>query len=283
MQATRSDGSAIAFELFGDRAGAPLLLCHGLADSRRSGRILDTTGRNLGLLVIAPDRPGVGLSDARRLHRVVEWVEDAVAVLDALGLDAAAVMGVSGGGPFAAACAAALGSRVRGLVLVSSLGMVKWGTGGMAAGERLSLAVAQRLPGFGGWFLGRLAQLARRSPRLFIEVVTIELPDVDRDALRDGEERAVLIDSYREAFRRGSAGVAQDLRLLTRPWGFELGSIRVPTWVHHGEADTTVPPEHARRFAKAIPDARLRLHPNHGHFSLLPGVVHETLIDVRDL
>ena len=73
----------------------------------------------------------------------------------------------------------------------------------------------------------------------------------------------------------------RDARLGAR--GFELGSIRVPTWVHHGEADTTVPPEHARRFAKAIPATRLRLHPRHGHFSLLPGAVQETLIDVRDL
>jgi pimeloyl-ACP methyl ester carboxylesterase len=213
----------------------------------------------------------------------VDWVHDAAAVLDALGLASAAVMGISGGGPFAAACAAALPSRVRCLVLVSSLGMVEWGTDGMASGERVSLAVAQHVPGFGGWFLGRLAQLARTAPRLFIKIVTIELAQVDRDALQQGEECDVFIESYREAFRRGSAGAAQDLRLLTRPWGFALGSIRAPTWVHHGEADTTVPPEHAERFASAIPTARLQLHPGHGHFSLLPHAVRQTLVELRDL
>jgi pimeloyl-ACP methyl ester carboxylesterase len=43
----------------------------------------------------------------------------------------------------------------------------------------------------------------------------------------------------------------------------------VPTSVHHGEADTTVPAEHARLYAEAIPGAQLHLHPGHGHFSIL--------------
>jgi pimeloyl-ACP methyl ester carboxylesterase len=63
--------------------------------------------------------------------------------------------------------------------------------------------------------------------------------------------------------------VAQDLRVLTRPWGFELGAITVPTSIHHGQADTTVPSQHARLLAEAIPGARLRLYPGHGHFSIL--------------
>lgn len=278
--ARRADGGRVAVELAGDVGGAPLLVCHGLADSRRCVRLLDQAARALGLLVLAPDRPGVGLSDLRLLERVFDWVEDVVVVLDALGLDRTGVLGISGGGPFAAACAAALPERVRGLALVSSLGLAGWGSGGMAAGERFALALATRAPSFGGWFLERLALLARRSPRRFLEIATLELPTVDRLALRRAEQRQAFIDGYLEAFRRGRAGVTQDLRILTRPWGFDLSSIRVPTCVHHGDADTTVPPEHARRFAQAIPSARLRLHPRHGHFSLLADAADELLTDL---
>ena len=71
-----------------------------------------------------------------------------------------------------------------------------------------------------------------------------------------------------EAFRQGSGGVAQDLRLLTRPWGFGLGEVGVPTEIHHGSVDTTVPLDHARRFAASIPHARLQIYPGHGHFSI---------------
>ena len=81
--------------------------------------------------------------------------------------------------------------------------------------------------------------------------------------------REAFLAGYTEAFRRGSAGVAQDLRVLTRPWGFELGSIQAPTSIHYGDSDTTVPPEHARLFAEAIPGAQLQLHPGQGHFSIL--------------
>jgi pimeloyl-ACP methyl ester carboxylesterase len=139
----------------------------------------------------------------------------------------------------------------------------------MATGERLSLEVARRAPAFGGWFLGRLAALARANPRLFLRVATSELPGADRRAMGEPGMRDAFLANYTEAFRRGTQGVAQDLRVLSQPWGFQLAAIRVPTSVHHGEADTTVPAEHARLYAEAIPGARLHLHPGHGHFSIL--------------
>jgi pimeloyl-ACP methyl ester carboxylesterase len=237
----------------------------GLADSRLSAHLFAPAARELGLRVVAPDRPGTGGTDPRRLRRLADWAEDAALVLDALGADSAALLGVSAGGPFAAACAARVAGRVRSLTLVCPLGPPGWPTRGMAPGERLSLGIARHAPGFGGWFLGRLAALARRSPRFFLRVATSELPGVDRRALARPGLRDSFLANYTEAFRRGSRGVAQDLRVLTRPWGFELGSIRVPTVIHYGDADTTVPPQHARLFADAIPGARLQLHPGHGH------------------
>jgi pimeloyl-ACP methyl ester carboxylesterase len=266
----------IQVEVAGEQRAAPVLFCHGLADSRLSARLFGPAARELGLRVLAPDRPGTGGTDPRRLRRLADWAEDAVLVLDALGAGSAALLGVSAGGPFAAACAARIPGRVRGLVLVSPLGPPGWRTRGMASGERLSLEIARHAPGFGGWFLGRLAALARRSPRLFLRLATSELPGVDRRALAQPGLRDSFLANYLEAFRRGSGGVAQDLRLLTRPWGFEPGAIRVPTVVCHGDADTTVPPRHARLFADAIPGARLQLHPGHGHFSIL-GAAQEML------
>ena len=277
VRVKRADGGVIACELVGDRAGAPLLVCHGLADSRLSASLLEEPARRLGLLVIAPDRPGIGLSEPRRLERVADWVDDARVVLDALDVETVGLLGISGGGPFAAACAAGLPDRVRALVLAAALGMAAWGTRQMAQGERFSLAVAARVPAFGGWFLERLSALAAVSPDLFFRIVTAEFPPVDREALRDAHQRAAFVEGFREAFRSGSEGVGQDLRLLTRAWGFDLGAIRSPTFVHHGEADTTVSLDHARHFAQEIPGAVLRVHPHHGHFSILNAASEEML------
>jgi pimeloyl-ACP methyl ester carboxylesterase len=269
MEVRRADGSVIACVVVGEPGAAPVLLCHGLADSRLSARLFTRPVRELGLCVVAPDRPGCGRSDRRRLRRLVEWVEDAALVLDAVQADSAAVVGISGGGPFAAACAARLPGRVRSLMLISPLGLPGWSTPGMAPGERVALEIARHTPAFGGWILGHLAALARRSPRLFLRVVTSELPDSDRRALGQPGVRDSFLASYAEAFRRGSWGVAQDLRVLTRPWGFQLGSIQAPTLIHHGDADITVPLLHARLFAELIPGTRLHVHPGQGHFSIL--------------
>jgi pimeloyl-ACP methyl ester carboxylesterase len=269
MEVSRGDGSVIACEVVGAPGGAPVLFCHGLADSRLAVQFLGEVARELGLRIVAPDRPGVGGTDFRRLRRVADWAEDAVLVLDALGAGSAALVGVSAGGPYAAACAARMPGRVRSLTLVSPLGLPEWPTRGMASGERLSLEIARRAPAFGGWFLGRLASLARRSPELFLRLATSELPGADRHALEQPGMRESFVAGYLEAFRRGSGGAAQDLRVLTRPWGFELGSINVPTSIHYGDADNTVPPRHAQLFAEVIPGAELQLHPGHGHFSIL--------------
>jgi pimeloyl-ACP methyl ester carboxylesterase len=269
MEVRRGDGSVIAVEVAGKPDGVPVLLCHGLADSRLSAYQFSDVATELGLRVIAPDRPGSGGSDPRRLRRLADWAQDAALVLDALHVESAAVVGISAGGPFAAACAAAIPGRVRSLTLISALGPPGWPIGGMAAGERLSLQVARRAPAFGGWFLGRLAALARANPRLFLRVATSELPGADRRAIGEAGMRDAFLANYTEAFRHGNQGVAQDLRVLSQPWGFQLAAIKVPTSVHHGEADTTVPAEHARRYAEAIPGAELHLHPGHGHFSIL--------------
>jgi pimeloyl-ACP methyl ester carboxylesterase len=269
MEVRRADGRVIAVEVAGDPGGMPVLLCHGLADSRLSARQLRQEAGELGLRVIAPDRPGVGASDPRRLGRLADWVEDAALVLDGLQLGSAALLGISAGGPFAAACAAVIPGRVRSLTLISPLGAPGWPTRGMAAGERVSLQVSRHVPGFGGWFLGRLAALERGNPRLFLRIATSELPGADRRALGEPGMRDAFTASYAEAFRQGSQGVAQDLRVLARPWGFRLGAITVPTVVHHGDADTTVPLRHARLYAAAIPGAQLHVHHGDGHFSIL--------------
>ena len=269
MEVRRDDGSVIAVEVAGEQGGRPVLFCHGLADSRLSAQLFGPAAREWGLCLVAPDRPGIGRSDPRRLGRLADWVEDAALVLDAVAAGPAAVLGVSAGGPFAAACAARLPGRVSSLTLIAPLGAPGWPIREMAAGQRLALQAARRAPAFGGWFLGRLAVLARRSPRLFLRLATSELPGVDRRALAQPGMREAFLAGYTEAFRRGSWGVAQDLRVLMQPWGFEPGSIAVPASIHHGDADTTVPPRHARLFAGAIPGARLQLHPGHGHFSIL--------------
>lgn len=269
MELRTRDGRVIALEVVGDQDAKPVLFCHGLADSRLAALWLEPAARKLGLRLIAPDRPGTGRTDRRRLSQLADWADDAAFVMDALRVESAAVLGVSGGGPYASACAARIPARVSSLMLVCPLGLPDWPTAGMAQGERLSLALATRLPAFGGWGMSQLAALARRSPDTFLRLTATTQPEVDIRALQRADMRDTFLTCYLEAFRRGGWGVAQDLRLLTRPWGFDLGSVTAPTSIHHGDADTTVPIQHARLYAEAIAGSRLQIYPGQGHFSIL--------------
>src|SRR5438876_11433383 len=106
--------------------------------------------RELGLRLAARDRPGIGRTDLRPLRRLADWAEDAALVLDAAVAGPAALLGISAGGPFAAACAARLGGRVRSLTLIAPLGAPGWPARGMAPGQRLALPAARPAPAFGG-------------------------------------------------------------------------------------------------------------------------------------
>ena len=74
-----------------------------------------------GVRLIALDRPGMGLSDYQPRRTLVDWPDDVGQVAAALGLDRFAVLGISGGGPYAAACAWKLSERLTGAGIVSSL------------------------------------------------------------------------------------------------------------------------------------------------------------------
>src|SRR5207245_6259989 len=87
-------------------------------------------------------------------------------------------------------------------MLIAPLGTPGWPVRGMAPGQRLALQAARRAPAFGGWFLGRLAVMARRQPGLFLRLATSELPGTDRRALaQPGLREAFLAATARHSAR----------------------------------------------------------------------------------
>ena len=101
------NGRRLGFAEYGDPAGAVVFWFHGTPGGRRQfplhGR---RAADNLGLRVIAVERPGTHLSDPHRYETVAEWATDMAWVADSLGAERLAVIGLSGGGPYALACGA---------------------------------------------------------------------------------------------------------------------------------------------------------------------------------
>jgi pimeloyl-ACP methyl ester carboxylesterase len=91
--------------------------------------------------------------------------------------------------------------------------------------------------------------------------------EVDRAAV-SGEAAAWLAETFRESVRNGIWGWFDEERAFVRPWGFEVGEIRVPVAIWQGGQDRMTPPSHGAWLARAIPGARPHLLPDHGHLSL---------------
>lgn len=269
-QLTLRDGRRIGYAEFGAAGGRPILYCHGFPASRLDGRLGHEAALRLGLRLIAPDRPGYGLSDYQPGRRISDWPRDVLGLADGLSLDRFAVLGISGGAPYAVVSAAALAGRITAVGIVGGLGRVdlQENSARMNPFARLSFALARRTPRLSQLLNQGLAPVLRGSPHWMLKLLSGNLPPPDRKVLSDPATFAIFADAFREAFRQGGRGAALELTLLALPWETALESIRVPCHVWHGEQDTTVPVEMGRWLARSVPGCRASFFPEDGHFSL---------------
>jgi len=265
------DGRTLAAAEFGDPRGKPLFYFHGYPGSRLEARLGHAAAVKRGIRLIALDRPGFGRSDSRRGRRLSDWPDDVRAAADELGLGRFAVTGVSGGGPYAAACAAGLGDRLTGAGILCGLGpprSLRRGDG-MMWHNRLGLTLAARLPWLVRPALLAIGPLLPRLSGLAIANLERHVADCDRETLADPEVLETVTTAFREGLSRGGAGMAEDGLIFGREWDFDPAAIRVPVFLWHGEQDRIVPASMGRWVAAAIPGAKATYHPEEGHFSII--------------
>jgi pimeloyl-ACP methyl ester carboxylesterase len=243
------DGLSTNVLLAGD--GAPVLLVHGsgpgvsayaswrltipaLADRRR---------------VIAPDLPGFGSTERPAPPMVCDidrWTAHLIALLDALGVEWAAVVGIDVGGAVALRLAGAHPDRVDRLVLTGSTGVPFPITPGLEA----------------AWGYEPSREAMRRLMKLF----TYAREPVD-DELAAVRYRASIEPGVAESFAALFPAPRQrwvDEQVTSDD---ELASLRQPALIVHGREDRVIPMSNALRLFEAIPDARLHVFGRCGHWT----------------
>lgn len=95
------------------------LYFHGHPGSRLEARFVAEAAVRAGVRLIGVDRPGLGLSDYQPRRRVADWPDDVVQLVNQLRLQRVAVLGCSGGAPYALVCANRLADRVTACAIVS--------------------------------------------------------------------------------------------------------------------------------------------------------------------
>ncbi len=272
------DGRRLGYAVYGDPDGVPILNCHGGLVCRFDVEPCADDFRTLGVSVVSPDRPGVGLSDRRPGHSTADWADDARELLDALGVDRLAVMGWSLGGQYAAAIAALLGDRVtRAAIIAGCLPLDNDATfAQLNSLDRRLARLSTRAAPLARVAFAASAMLARRAPERYANISAKRSPASDAAVLRANAEwfgRAVA-----EA-AKDSAGMVDEYRAFVGTWGFRLEDIGVPVHVYQGTLDELVPPSWASDIATTIPNAELTTFDGEGH---MIAISHRADV-VRDL
>lgn len=252
-----SDGRTLSYAEYGDPEGTPVFAFHGVIGSRLMWSLADEAAADRDIRLVAPDRPGFGASDFQCNRRLLDWPADVTALADELGVDRFGVVGFSGGGPHAMACAHAVPGRVRAVSLVSSVTPPETRDRADPLNEAW-LSATRFVPGFSQAAFASSAWLAENAWPQFRAALTTGSPAEDR-AVFDGPAGETLFADGAESFRRGSRGPAHDLPLVGNDWGFEPRECPVPIDMYHGRADETVGPQLARAFGDLLPEVDLHL------------------------
>jgi pimeloyl-ACP methyl ester carboxylesterase len=262
-------GRSLGYAHFGPRHWPAVFVLDG-PGSRGLSRAMARIAGDLGVRLIAPDRPGFGASTPDPARSFLSWPADLVALADELAADRVGIVAQSGGCPYALASAYRVPGRVARVAVIGGIAPLasRAVRVGMARQMRMTLMLARRSP----WLLRRtlaaIARQARRSPERVARRIVESAPPADRRALADEELWRIHVRTTAEAFA-SPAAIAFELELLTRPWGFELGDVRVPVAIWQGELDTTHPPAMAFQLAEQIPESELYLVPEVGTFGMV--------------
>jgi pimeloyl-ACP methyl ester carboxylesterase len=266
---TTTSGQIIAYEERGNPRDTSIFFFHGTPGSHRQLDLLPSALLE-NLHWICVDRPGYGKSLQCLGFGMAEVAAAITACADHLGIDKFQVLGFSGGGPYALACAYAMPDRAYVAHLVSSLGPVDipeiWSL--LRHQDQLLFLFARRSPLLFRSALRMGMRGITKNPERFFSRLASKMSDSDRILLGDPHMLASLGSDLREALHQGTRGMAGDLMTLSQPWPFLLKDIQVPVQIWHGAHDQVINPQIGASIAARIQLAQYHQPENGAHMVL---------------
>ena len=253
------DGRTLCVYDTGGAQAPALVWHHGSPQSGAPLTPLVEAAARRGLRLVTYGRPSYGGSTPQPGRDVASAAGDVAQIADTLGLDRFAVMGASGGGPPALACAALMPDRVAGVVCLAGLapytGNSDWFDGMIDPGGPKAALEGREAR-------ARYAETAEFDERSFTAA--------DYDTLA-GAWKSLGADAG-HAGTTWPDGLVDDDVASVKPWGFELAQVEAPVLVVQGGEDRVIPAAHAQLLLQGCPRAELWLRPRDGHVSILAAV-----------
>ena len=255
------DGRIISYAEYGDPQGLPMIGFHGMPGSRLFMKAFGNTAQAAGVRLIAPERPGYGYSSADPGGTLLGYTDDVESLADALNLERFVVLGASGGGPYAQACAYRLPQRLRLAAMISSTGPFYWpgSMSGMASVNRRIFTLGRIAPGLVGFLLPLLIRSSLPSMNKHVLAGTSPNPSLGPKVF------AIIAADQAEVIRSGGKGIVYDMKNYWRPWKINFGEIKLKFMIWHGEADDLAPSASVRHVASLLPNCTATFFPGEGH------------------
>jgi pimeloyl-ACP methyl ester carboxylesterase len=276
------DGRTLGYATVGDPDGREVLYFHGGMSSRLDVEFADKQLFDLNVKVIAPDRPGIGLSDRQIGRTLSDWAADTRELLLALNLKNLPVLGWSLGAPYALACAALVGDKLARVGTIGGIGPMDY----QGAIESLGLLEDRILLSWPEPLLHVLCPVGimfkywppKKMKRELLRAVKAG-PDYEICEALSLEDATAF--AY-EALRQGFEGTLDDYLALRKPWGFKVEEINREVFLWQGTDDNLCPRIAGEKLASRLPHGKLIMVENSGHFLLhkhLPNVLSVLLDD----
>lgn len=281
---TLGNGRRLGYMEYGTENGTPFLLFHGTPGSRKWFTADDPIFEKYGLRVIFPERPGYGNSDPDKNRSIADWADDVTGLTDHLAIERSHIVGVSGGGPYALACASLIPDRIKTVSLIASFAPpgVNGYIESMTTGNRFLFFLTNRWPLLAGIFIHLMALFYKRFPGKIMKTIRSRLCESDLRVLDEGREKDlenILVTHMQEAFKNGIEGTMSDMALLSNDWKIDFSTINIPVFLWHGEADTLSPVLGGRHLATQVPSIESTFIPGAGHFLLEDKAIREKIIE----
>ncbi|KAF2464645.1 alpha/beta-hydrolase [Lindgomyces ingoldianus] len=261
---TLPDGRKLGYAQYGLQTGRPILYLHGIPGSRIEAAQFHDLGLKLGARIIGADRPGIGWSSPHPSRILLDFPKDLELLAKHLELDEYAVLGISGGGPYALACAVSLPrEKLKCVSIVCGLGPPDIGMSGARWLNWLGFTLGYRYaPSWANrWFwqrqpIGRLDLTDEKRLELLLQSASgsIGAHEKDLEVMKDEDFLRLILRSTRESFAQGYDGIGQDGKVMCMDYGFRIEDIRadLPVQLWYAKHDVFVPLNHGKQIAARL-------------------------------
>jgi pimeloyl-ACP methyl ester carboxylesterase len=278
------DGRILGYAEYGQLDGFPVFYFHGGQESRLSSAFMDSTAKELGIRIISPDRPGIGLSSFQENRTFLNWGDDMSELADSLGLKTFSVFGLSGGAPHVISCLIDHPNRIINASIVSGatpydykktlkgmwfpVKVLHW-LANMKTDKKLRKYILKDFKGL------------RDNPEKRMKQFQKYLPKPDKNLMNKHPEYGwEFIEGSKESYKQGIDGVVQEWQLYVKNWGMNLNHIEHPVTLWYGSEDKMAPVHRGEYYNNKLLNSDLKVVNNEAHFSLIRNHLTDILKDL---